>query len=138
MTEENKMPGMPGMPGMNTEVKTEENVQAEPTLNVPSQETEDAPEETETEIGKPLMKGDENTISNAKEVIIPKGGIEVVALRKGFYNNNRIIPGQRFRVSAMDKLGLWMECVDPTLEKERKKMLAGKKEARRKFLMKQG
>ena len=67
---------------------------------------------------------------NSSETEVPKtasSGIEVVALRKGFYNQLRISEGAKFTVTSMEKLGEWMRCVDPTIEKAHQKMIREKK-----------
>lgn len=43
--------------------------------------------------------------------------VEVVALRAGFYQRERKVEGDKFMVASMQKLGDWMKCVDPKLEK---------------------
>lgn len=44
--------------------------------------------------------------------------IEVVALRLGFYKQERKMEGDAFTVPSLDKVGTWMKCVDPQLEKQ--------------------
>lgn len=48
----------------------------------------------------------------------PKRGIDVIATRSGFIHNERKSEGDRFTVESMDKLGSWMQCVDPVMEKK--------------------
>lgn len=85
-------------------------------LNVPSHE-EDRPK-----IFDP-GKSESNTIVSK----ISKSGIEVVAVRKGFYNQHRKKEGEKFIVSSIEKMGEWMRCVDPIMEKERQKFFGDKK-----------
>jgi hypothetical protein len=54
-------------------------------------------------------------------------GIEVVATRKGFYNQRRISEGEKFIVKKKENLGEWMKCVDPALERERFNFFKNKK-----------
>ncbi len=53
--------------------------------------------------------------------------IEVIALRKGFFGNHRREEGDKFVISKMSQLGDWMECVDPTLEKQHQAIIKSKK-----------
>ena len=68
--------------------------------------------------------------SNSSSISIPKfssKGIEVVATRKGFYNQRRISEGEKFIVKKKENLGEWMKCVDPALERERFNFFKNKK-----------
>lgn len=61
-------------------------------------------------------------------------GIEVVALRAGYFNGQRKKEGDKFTISTMSKLGDWMKLTDAKAERERQiqdkaKKLAGKKSA---------
>lgn len=72
--------------------------------------------------------------SNTAKVpdIQPVGGhrpVEVIATRDGFYRQRRMVEGVRFTVPSMAKVGSWMKCVDPVLEKEHQKILAEKRKA---------
>lgn len=62
---------------------------------------------------------------------LPKsdGGIEVVALRAGFFKQSRKEEGDKFKVSKMKDLGSWMKCVDPKKEKDHQAFMKKKKEA---------
>jgi hypothetical protein len=49
-----------------------------------------------------------------KEVELPKakaksGPIQVVATRKGFFNNHRLNEGDKFVIDSEDQLGSWMK-----------------------------
>lgn len=57
----------------------------------------------------------------------PAKGIEVVAIRKGFYNQNRIKEGDRFFIRDDKDFGEWMTCVDPVWERRRKEFYKIKK-----------
>jgi hypothetical protein len=59
----------------------------------------------------------------------PKGGIEVVALRAGYYKCSRKVEGDIFSVPSMNKVGAWMKCVDPKLEQEHQVLLKESKKA---------
>lgn len=84
---------------------------------------------------KPKIKNPDtdaqNVISNKKEIEQSSSGglIEMKALRKGFFNQIRIRAGGKFFISSFEDLGSWMVCVDPEMEKKRKKYV---KEKRRK------
>lgn len=49
--------------------------------------------------------------------------VEVVAIRAGFINNHRKKEGDVFMVPSMSKVGTWMRCTDPALEKEHQVMM---------------
>lgn len=131
---ENKMPSMPGMPSLNQVSALEEAEIVESSLSVGSPEHESSGESIEksdesfhVDQKSDKIKADE-TISN--KVFLPpapKSGIEVVALRKGFYRNQRREEGSKFVIKSMDDLGDWMECIDPVLEKKHKEMIKEKK-----------
>lgn len=55
------------------------------------------------------------------------GGIQVMALRKGFYKGSRKSEGNVFSVASMDQVGEWMKCMDPAAEAEHQKILKAKK-----------
>lgn len=112
--EKNEMPKAAGMPSM------------EPAaiLNAPSHEEEykvvlpefDTPETiSQTEVNIPKS---------------PRGGIEVVATRKGFFGQQRLKEGDKFKIKDFSQIGEWMKCLDPTLENERLKLLKDKKAKR--------
>lgn len=83
------------------------------------------------ELAVPKMATVESTISNSLIIDIPKGGIKVVATRKGFYNQNRIVIGQKFTVPSFDQVGTWMVCEDKLHEAKRLKLIEDKKKARK-------
>lgn len=117
MNDTTAMPGMPSMeqPTETTQPETNVNVEANDTIK-------------EDSVQAPKLHSHETTISNSLEnVMIPKGGIKVVALRKGFYNQNRLSKGAKFTVKSFDELGLWMRCEDSDLEKKRVQFLKEKK-----------
>lgn len=73
-------------------------------------------------------------VESNSEVSVPKvevkqKGIEVVALRAGFYKGSRRVQGDKFVVSSLDKVGTWMKCVDEKLEVEHQKLIKEKKKA---------
>ena len=64
----------------------------------------------------------------SKIALKPMGaGIEVVAIRPGFFKNRRMVAGDVFNVAAMEKVGDWMKCTNPELEKEHQAMMRKKK-----------
>lgn len=67
--------------------------------------------------------------ANEIKLQTPKKGIEVVATRKGFYNQNRLRDGDKFYIKSPEDFGDWFRCTDPLFEKERVKFL---EKARRK------
>ena len=71
-------------------------------------------------------KVDEN-LSNTLVVKPPKGNIEVIALRKGFIGQRRIVVGEKFTIPSVDRLGSWMKYADPALERQRQKEKKAKK-----------
>lgn len=94
-----------------------------------SAEVEDVLEAPNHEVNsKPsLLKPSDD---NDSSVDLPKShskGIEVVALRKGFYNQNRIKENEKFTVKSFEELGEWMKCLDPDIEKEKNKFFKEKK-----------
>lgn len=58
---------------------------------------------------------------------LPSGTIEVVAMRKGFYNQQRYEEGDKFLIRSEDDLGEWMKCVDASKEKHRVELFRKKK-----------
>lgn len=121
------MPGMPGMP--QPETKIEETEKSTTQLDTPSHEgAEPVKSEVESEaLNKPKLHTLESTVSNQMEFPVPQGEIEVEALRKGFYNNNRIRVGKVFKISRFEQIGSWMKCTDPKLEKRRIEFLNEKR-----------
>lgn len=55
--------------------------------------------------------------SSVKTVAKHDSGIEVIAIRAGFFQNSRKNEGDRFIVPSMDKVGSWMKCTDSGAEK---------------------
>lgn len=53
--------------------------------------------------------------------------IEVEALRDGFIRNERKVKGDVFTVADMSRVGTWMKCTDPVLEKQHQKMMIERK-----------
>ena len=69
--------------------------------------------------------------TNKSEIKLPqaptKKVIEVVATRKGFYNQNRIKEGEKFNLRSEAEFGEWFKCINPVLEKKRQEFLKNKK-----------
>lgn len=51
-----------------------------------------------------------------KPAVVGPRNIEVIALRKGFFQSHRKVEGDRFTIPTMKQLGSWMKCVDPKIE----------------------
>jgi hypothetical protein len=80
------------------------------------------------EFKKPeYISAESNITSQVKIPVSVKKGIEVVATRKGFYNQMRCKEGDKFFVKSEIELGEWMKCVDPMFEKKRIEILKAKK-----------
>lgn len=77
---------------------------------------------------KPIIESlEQKSVSNMVAPKIPKNGFEVVALRKGFYNQRRLEEGDKFLVKSFEELGEWMKCTDPDLQKKHLENLKNKK-----------
>ena len=73
---------------------------------------------------KPIIDvPDHKSSSNVIAPSTAKHGIEVVALRKGFHNQRRLVEGDRFTIAHFDDLGEWMKCVDLDIEKKHQEFL---------------
>jgi len=59
------------------------------------------------------------------------GGIEVIALRAGFFKQARKEEGDKFKVSKMENLGNWMKCLDPEQEEEHQDYIKAKKKKKK-------
>jgi len=57
----------------------------------------------------------------------PKAGIKVIAMRQGFFGQQRVKKGQEFTIKSFDDVGEWMKCIDPLLEKKKLKIYEDKK-----------
>lgn len=62
-----------------------------------------------------------------EEVVNFRKPIEVVATRRGFYDNQRKTEGESFTIKNFDEIGEWMKCVDSQLEKKRLEFFKQKK-----------
>lgn len=109
--EENKMP-MPGLDGHSKQGEGSESFE----------------EEKPVEYNTP----DENNKSEINLPPSPKKGIKVRAIRDGFYAQQRRKAGDEFPVKSFEKLGEWMQCLDPQDEKKRKEILKKKKQKKKK------
>lgn len=79
-----------------------------------------APKSSDSEF---VIKKDEDVPAPAPK----KKGIEVVALRAGFYKQSRKVEGDKFEVPDMSRVGSWMQCLDPVLEKQHQASMKAKK-----------
>ena len=132
----NTVQQMPPMPGMlstqNNESESANSVISSPVPAAPemdavgSEDVLNAP--SHEEIVKPTIISQEEKISNSIVAPrIPRSGIDVVADRNGFYNQERISEGRPFKVKSFEELGEWMRCIDPDLEKKRVEFFKNKK-----------
>jgi hypothetical protein len=55
--------------------------------------------------------------------------VRVKALRDGFYKQRRFKEGDEFTVPSLSKVGSWMKCLDPVLEKESQQLQKEKRKA---------
>ena len=81
---------------------------------------------------KPKLETFESRVSNSLKMGKPHPGIKVMATRKGFYNQRRIVEGTKFSVKSFEELGEWMKCEDASIEEKRVKVLKEKKMKARK------
>ena len=82
------------------------------------------------EVVLPKVEIEDPSTKSSTEVKIPqapKGGIQVIATREGFFNQMRTKKGTKFIVPKIESLGEWMECIDPVMEKERIRQMNKKK-----------
>lgn len=125
------MPQMPNLPSLNNESSESEVGASSSPFTEDSAELKTAESnvtEEEVVITKPVVVTPSEP-SNHVKLQVPKKGIEVVATRKGFYNQNRLRDGDSFHIKSTQDFGDWFRCVDPMFEKERVKFL---QEARKK------
>lgn len=94
---------------------------------VPAFPKGDAGLEVPEHFKKPSFDTVESKNNSQVTVKLSKNGIEVVALRKGFYNQHRIRENDLFLVKSFEELGEWMKCVDPDLQKKHLENLKNKK-----------
>lgn len=74
----------------------------------------------------PLPSASLENSEEAAPVQAPKN-IEVVALRNGFFAQERKVEGDKFVVPTMKQLGSWMRCLDPRIEKMHQDFLKAKR-----------
>lgn len=117
--EQNQMPvpvpGMP-MPSAPAPMPSQEDPAGSEDLNPPVHEE------------RPVVSQSAPQVANEIAVkLAPKKGIEVVALRKAFYNQDRKHAGSRFFIKGPEDFGEWMKCIDPYWEKQRVEFYKQKK-----------
>lgn len=125
------MPQMPGLPALNK--SNSDGFVADPSgplsddltgvessdvLSVPSHDYFAKPE---------IRSADLDDRTHISMPLVPKKGIEVVATRKGFYNQCRHKEGDEFLVKSFEELGEWMKCKDVQIERKRLAILKDKK-----------
>lgn len=99
-------------------------------LNPPSHETVQTPAaQPQAPIApvKPIIESFETKIHNRIEIKVPTQGIEVIAARNGFFNQERVSEGKKFFVRNVEELGDWMICTDPDNERKRAEFFKEKK-----------
>jgi len=112
---------MPSLPG-------EENAAPE----LPGMEEKSSAEQLPEGVDpKPLLQNPKGESSSVKEVKQPKKGIDVVAVRPGYYRMSRRATGDEFKIVDMSELGSWMRLADPAAEKKRQDDAKAKKMAER-------
>lgn len=62
------------------------------------------------------MGSSKDSSTSIKTVVPTQSGIEVVALRAGYFNHARRSEGDKFTVPTMNHVGTWMRCVDAKAE----------------------
>lgn len=73
----------------------------------------------------PAAKGEEKAAAPAPA---PKNAkIEVVAIEKGFFKQQRKDKGDKFFVDKFEQLGSWMKCVDPGMQKKHAEAMKARK-----------
>ena len=99
---------------------------------LPSAEEESAPQMPSPifDHSNPGVPGISGSQSEGMEApIIRRGqGIKVVAIQEGFYQQNRLSPGDEFEIKDMSRLGFWMRCLDPVIQKKHEALQAAAKE----------
>lgn len=55
-----------------------------------------------------------------KKQLVQKRKIQVVANQNGFYKNYRKKPGDKFEINSESELGLWMDVLDPEIQRRHK------------------
>lgn len=76
---------------------------------------------------KPVASSSGAPLANEKKVAPVSGGVEVVALGKGFFRNGRKKIGDRFVVPSLDQVGDWMKCVDKDAEAQHQEAIKYRK-----------
>lgn len=117
---EDKIPEMPKMPTNKESESPDGGSDSGPEdLNIPSHKED-----------KPSIIDPGKVDSKIDLPSAPKSGIEVVAVRKGFFNQQRVEPGVKFIIRSEKQFGDWFECIDPLYEKKRKEFYKYKKARR--------
>jgi hypothetical protein len=117
---------LPSMPGMNQNLSDDVDT-ASSSISPTPEVSKDA---SGLEVPEHKVQFENVDDKNESIIVAPKiskSGIEVVALRKGFYNQERIKEGQVFLVKKMEDLGEWMKCLDVDTERKRLEILKSKK-----------
>lgn len=128
----NQMPGMPEMNSTVEPVSQEAGLPENKGLEIPSHEDNSESIESAPVVEKPVqIITPESQVSNNVDIpLIPKAGIKVVAMRKGFFAQQRVKEGEEFIVRKLENLGEWMKCLDPVIEKKRVQFFKDKKAKR--------
>ena len=93
-------------------------------VNTPTPELQAPVHEEE----KVIIESAEEVISSNVDIpVVTSNGIEVVAVRGGFFNQQRLSEGAEFKVKKFEQLGEWMKCKDKALERKRVEFFKNKK-----------
>jgi hypothetical protein len=126
------MPNFPGLPNKNSGESDSRAASNSPSAKGVDDSKSSAPEvELEVpkhqESDKPKLINAGEMASSVKAPSAAKKGILVVAIEKGFYNQQRKAIGDKFNIKSEEEFGSWFKCVDKEDEKRRVEHLKAKK-----------
>jgi hypothetical protein len=125
------MPQLPVMKNQNEPSSAESESRSDSVTSSFAEDSGDNSPESDVnydEFQKPVLQSPDMNIKTQVNVpLTPKRGIEVVAQRKGFYNQQRYKEGDKFLIKSEKEFGEWMKCIDPSFEKKRVEFLKAKK-----------
>lgn len=118
---QNQMPSMPSLKTQGTSSSESSGSDLSPSFAEDSVSSDAGSAKENPAIIDPSKSG------NLAEVRTVRRGIEVVALEKGFYNQNRIAEGNRFTIKSEEDFGTWFRCIDPVMEGKRLEAIKNKR-----------